>query len=141
MIQAFSRTNRILNEKKSHGNIVCLRNLKSATDEAVTLFSNKEAIQEIIIQPIENYIEKFNEVLENLRNIAPTYNDVDLLATEYQEFEFIKAFRELMRILNVLKSFADFSFDKLKLTEWDFDGYKSKYLDLHDKLKSLPKYS
>lgn len=139
LIQALSRTNRILNEKKSHGNIVCFRNLKSATDDAVTLFSNKEAVQEIIIHPIENYIDSFNDALNKLKSITPTYQSVDDLISEQQEFEFIKAFRDLMRILNVLKSFSDFSFEKLELTEWDFDGYKSKYLDIWQKYKHQPK--
>lgn len=130
LIQAFSRTNRILDEKKSQGNIVCFRNLKKATDDAVTLFSNKEAIKEIIIQPIEDYIELFNEALLKLKSVAPEIETVDRYQTEQDKFEFITAFRDLMRLLNVLKSFADFDFSKLDMTEFEFDGYKSKYLDL-----------
>lgn len=135
LIQAFSRTNRILNEKKSQGNIVCFRNLKTSTDDAVTLFSNKEAIGEIIIQPIEDYIELFNQALEKLKFIAPKIESVDRFQTEEEKFEFITAFRELMRLLNVLKSFSDFSFDKLAMNEFEFDGYKSKYLDIWQTIK------
>lgn len=135
LIQAFSRTNRLLNEKKSQGNIVCFRNLKKATDEAVTLFSNKESIREIIIQPLEDYIELFTISLEKLKAVAPNIESVEAYQTDEQKFEFITAFRELMRLLNVLKSFADFSFDKLKMTEYEFDGYKSKYLDLWTEIK------
>ncbi len=58
LIQAYSRTNRILGEQKSQGNILCFRNLKKATDEAITLFSNKEAIEEIILPPYEVYCKK-----------------------------------------------------------------------------------
>lgn len=130
LIQAFSRTNRILNEKKSQGNIICFRNLKSATDDAVTLFSNKQAIKEIIIQPIEDYIELFNTALQKLKLVAPEIESVDKYRTEEEKFEFITAFRDLMRLLNILKSFADFDFDDLEMTEFEFDGYKSKYLDL-----------
>lgn len=130
LIQAFSRTNRILGEKKSQGNIVCFRNLKSATDEAVTLFSNKESISEIIIQPIEDYIELFNAALLKLKVVAPEISSVDRFQTEQEQFEFVQAFREVMRMLNVLKSFADFSFDALDMDEFEFDGYKSKYLDI-----------
>lgn len=130
LIQAFSRTNRILNEKKSQGNIVCFRNLKSATDDAVTLFSNKQAIKEIIIQPIEDYIELFNTALQKLKLVAPEIESVDKYRTEEEKFEFITAFRDLMRLLNILKSFADFDFGDLEMTEFEFDGYKSKYLDL-----------
>ena len=135
MIQAFSRTNRLLGEKKSQGNIVCFRNLKSATDDAVTLFSNKEAIREIIIHPIEDYIELFNSALETLKLVAPEVDCVNSYQTEQDKFEFITAFRELMRVLNILKSFADFDFDKLEMTEFEFDGYKSKYLDLWTEIK------
>lgn len=130
LIQAFSRTNRILDEKKSQGNIVCFRNLKKATDDAVTLFSNKEAIKEIIIQPIEDYIELFNAALLKLKSVAPEIESVDRYQTEHEKLEFITAFRDLMRLLNVLKSFADFDFSKLDMTEFEFDGYKSKYLDV-----------
>lgn len=139
LIQAFSRTNRILNEKKSQGNIVCFRNLKQATDDAVTLFSNKEAIKEIIIQPIEDYIELFNLALQKLKSVAPEIESVDRYQTEQEQFEFITAFRDLMRLLNVLKSFADFDFGQLEMTEYEFDGYKSKYLDIWTELKNQPK--
>lgn len=135
LIQAFSRTNRILDKRKSQGNIVCFRNLKSATDDAVTLFSNKEAIQEIIIHPIEDYIELFNSALDTLKIVAPEIDSVNSYQTEQEKFEFITAFREVMRVLNVLKSFADFEFDKLEMTEYEFDGYKSKYLDIWTEIK------
>lgn len=61
LIQAYSRTNRILGELKSQGNIVCFRNLKDNTDEAVSLFSDPNAKEEIFIEPYEYYVEKFNE--------------------------------------------------------------------------------
>jgi type I restriction enzyme R subunit len=136
LIQAYSRTNRILNELKSQGNIVAFRNLKTATDEAITLFSNKEAIEEIILQPIEDYIEKFNKAVEQLQAIAPTIDSVNDLQTEEDELKFIKSFRELLRVKNVLTTFADFSFADLAMSEQDFEDYKSKYLDLYDKVKS-----
>ena len=135
LIQAFSRTNRILGEKKSQGNIMCFRNLKSATDEAVTLFSNKESIHEVILQPIEDYIELFNTALLKLKIIAPEIESVDRYQTEQERFEFVHAFREVMRILNILKSFADFSFETLDMKDFEFDGYKSKYLDIWTSLK------
>ncbi len=96
----------------------------------MTLFSNKEAIQEIIIHPIEDYIELFNAALDTLKIVAPEIDSVNSYQTEQEKFEFITAFREVMRVLNVLKSFADFNFNKLEMTEYEFDGYKSKYLDI-----------
>jgi len=136
LIQAYSRTNRILNEQKSQGNIIVFRNLKNATDEAITLFSNKEAIEVIIMKPYEDYVKKFNEAFIELIKITPTVNSVNDLKSEDDELEFIKAFRELMRIKNILTAFADFKWEDLAMAEQLFEDYKSKYLDLYDKVKS-----
>ncbi len=136
LIQAYSRTNRILNEQKSQGNIVVFRNLKNATDEAITLFSNKEAIEVIIMKPYEDYVKKFNGAFIALLKITPTVNSVNELQTEDDELEFIKAFRELMRIKNILTAFADFKWQDLAMNEQLFEDFKSKYLDLYDKVKS-----
>ncbi|MCK0159038.1 type I restriction endonuclease subunit R [Allomuricauda sp. F6463D] len=136
LIQAYSRTNRILDEVKSQGNVVAFRNLKEATDEAITLFSNKEAIEEIIVQPYGDYIEKFDEAVERVRAIAPTFDSVNDLVSEAEELEFVKAFRELMRVKNVLGTFTEFSFEDLGMDEQTFENYKSKYLDLYDTIRS-----
>lgn len=136
LIQAYSRTNRILNEQKSQGNIIVFRNLKNATDQAITLFSNKEAIEVIIMKPYEDYTKKFNEAFIELIKITPTVNSVNDLKSEDDELEFIKAFRELMRIKNILTAFADFKWEDLAMAEQLFEDYKSKYLDLYDKVKS-----
>ena len=136
LIQAYSRTNRILNELKSQGNIVVFRNLKNATDEAITLFSNKDAIEEIIMKPYDEYVKSFNDAFINLLHITPTVDSVNNLVTEDDELKFIIAFRDLMRIKNVLASFSDFKWSDLSMTEQQFEDYKSKYLDLHDKVKS-----
>ena len=135
LIQAFSRTNRIIDEKKSQGNVVCYRNLKKATDEAITLFSNKDAIEEITIQPYEHYVEKFNEALEKLKQIAPDVDAVNELASEEEEEEFVKAFREMMRAKNVLDTFTEFKEDDLDIEEQEYANYKSKYLDLYELVK------
>jgi type I restriction enzyme, R subunit len=136
LIQAYSRTNRILNEQKSQGNIVVFRNLKNATDEAITLFSNKEAIEVIIMKPYEDYVKKFNDAFIALLEITPTVNSVNELQTEDDELLFIKAFRELIRIKNILTAFADFKWAVLAMNEQLFEDFKSKYLDLYDKVKS-----
>jgi len=136
LIQAYSRTNRILNEQKSQGNIIVFRNLKNATDQAITLFSNKEAIEVIIMKPYEDYTKKFNEAFVELIKITPTVNSVNDLKSEDDELEFIKSFRELMRIKNILTAFADFKWEDLAMAEQLFEDYKSKYLDLYDKVKS-----
>ena len=137
LIQAYSRTNRILNELKSQGNIVCFRNLKGATDDAISLFSNINAKDEIIMQPYEDYVAKFNQAFIALLQIAPTVNSVNDLPSENEELEFVKAFRELMRLKNVLATFTEFDFIDLSMEEQNFEDYKSKYLDIYDKAKSL----
>jgi type I restriction enzyme, R subunit len=136
LIQAFSRTNRIMGEKKSQGNILCFRNLKENTDKAITLFSNKEAIEEIILPPYPVIAGKFAEALKNLLTIAPTVQSVDDLQSEEDELAFIQAFRALLRAKNVLESYTDFNWDDLGIDEQTFADYKSKYLDLYDKVKN-----
>jgi type I restriction enzyme R subunit len=135
LIQAYSRTNRILNDLKSQGNIVVFRNLKFLTDQAIALFSNKDAKDVIIMEPYEDYVKKFNEAFFALLEITPTVDSVNDLQNEEEELEFIKAFRELMRIKNVLNTFSDFELEDLDMEEQQFEDYKSKYLDLYEKVK------
>lgn len=135
LLQAYSRTNRILNEQKSQGNIVCFRNLKKATDEAIELFSSLTAKDEIIMQPYEVYVRLFDEAFARMQEWAPTVDSVSMLQDEEHEFAFVKAFRELLRLRNVLKTFSEFTHDDLQMSELLFDNYKSKYLDLYDKVK------
>ena len=136
LIQAYSRTNRILGELKSQGNIVCFRNLKENTDQAVSLFSDPNANEEIFIEPYEHYIEKFNEGVQELRAIAAVPSDVNKLISEDDQVEFVKAFRNLIRLVNVSKSFTEFGFSDLNMDEQTFEDYKSKYLDIYDKTRS-----
>ncbi|PSL03822.1 type I restriction endonuclease subunit R [Cecembia rubra] len=135
LIQAYSRTNRILDELKSQGNIVAFRNLKSATDQAIALFSNLNAKDEIIMAPYEEYVQKFNEAYIELLTVTPSVNAVNDLPDEEAQLEFIKAFRELMRLKNVLGTFTEFTFEDLSMPEQSFEDYKSKYLDLYERSK------
>lgn len=135
LIQAFSRTNRIKGELKSQGNIVCFRNLKKATDDAITLFSNINAKDEILLEPYEDYVAKFNEAYSKLLELVPSVESVNDLQNEEEELAFIKAFRELMRVKNVLVTFTEFDFEELSMEEQSFEDYKSKYLDLYDKTR------
>lgn len=136
LIQAYSRTNRILNEKKSQGNILAFRNLKKNTDDAIALFSDKSAQETITIAPYEEQIKKFNKAYKELMAIAPTVDSVNDLETEEDELEFAKAFREIMRLKNILSSFIEFSFDDTYMKEQEFADYTSKYLDLYDKIRT-----
>ena len=134
LIQAYSRTNRILNVNKPHGNIVCFRNLKKRTDEAIKLFSDENAIETVLMKSYEEYREIFNKYVERLKELAPTYEEVDNLETEDNKLAFIETFKNLLRVMNKLESFSTFNFDDLDILQDDFESYKSKYIDLYDTL-------
>lgn len=130
LIQAFSRTNRILNTEKSQGNIVCFRDLKENTDEAIALFADKNAREVILIGSYEEQLQRHAEAVKALLEIVPNPDAVDDLADEEQQAAFVKAFREVIRAGNVLSSFAEFRPEDLTLPAQDFEDFKSKYLDL-----------
>ncbi|MGV6852805.1 MAG: type I restriction endonuclease subunit R, EcoR124 family [bacterium] len=136
LIQAYSRTNRTMGQKKSQGNVVCFRNLKQATDDAIKLFANKDAIEQITLEPYETYVQRFAEAATKLEAITPTVDSVNSLLTEEDEANFIEAFRELIRTKNVLNCFTEFTFDDLAMDAQTFEDYKSKYLDLYDKVRT-----
>lgn len=136
LIQAYSRTNRTMGAKKSQGNVVAFRNLKPATDKAIELFANKNAQEEIILAPYEDYVKKFEDAAAKLFAITPTVESVDELLTEEDEAAFVQAFRELIRVKNVLDCFTQFDFSSLPLDAQTFADYRSKYLDLYDKVRS-----
>lgn len=136
LLQAYSRTNRILDERKSQGNIIVFRNLKKATDEAVALFSNKEAKEIIFMKSYEEYVSLFNDCVERLLIITPNPESVDSLVGEQSELQFVTAFRDVMRFKNILMSFADFTFKDTSMSEQTFLDYTSKYLDLFRKVKT-----
>jgi type I restriction enzyme R subunit len=136
LIQAYSRTNRIRNEIKSQGNIVVFRNLKARTDEDIALFSNLHAKEHIFVPPYDDYVSQFNAVVQDLLNLTPTVSEVKDLPDEEAELMFVKIFRELMRLRNILESFSELADDDLSLSAQNFADYRSSYLDLYDKLKT-----
>ena len=83
----------------------------------------------------EKRFKEINEAYAYLIAITPTFESVDDLYTEDEELEFVKAFREIIRLKNIIASFVDFKFDDITLGEQEFENYKSKYLELSDKGK------
>lgn len=132
LIQAFSRTNRIYNEKKMHGNIVCFRNLKKRTDDAVRLFSDENASEFIIRKPYEHYVEEFNNTLTKLFEFTPDVKDVDLLEDEEDVTQFVIIFKNLLRLLNRMLTFSEFEYKDLNISEQKMNDFKSKYLDIYN---------
>ena len=134
LIQAYSRTNRILSVNKPHGNIVCFRNLKKRTDEAIKLYSDENAIETVLMKSYEEYVSIFNDYVEKLKDLAETSEEVDNLETEDNKLAFIETFKNILRVLNKLESFSTFDFEDLNLNKDDFESYRSKYIDMYDSL-------
>ena len=130
LIQAFSRTNRVYNDKKPFGNIISFRNLKRATDEALALFSNKEARKTVLVPSFDEIKQDYEQAVEKLLSITPDYQTVDDLVTEDQQLEFIKAFREVMRYNAQLQTFIEYDQDQTQLDKQHFANFASKYADL-----------
>lgn len=132
LIQAYSRTNRLLNSDKPHGNIISFRNLKLATDQALALFGDENAKEVVFKKPYEVQKKEFEEKLAQLREKTPTVDSVNVLQGEEEKATFVKNFRDLLRAKSSLETFAEFSFDTLSITEQEFYDYQSKYLDIHE---------
>lgn len=130
LIQAFSRTNRVFNDKKPFGNIICFRNLKRATDEALALFSNKEAQKVVLVPSYEEIQQDYEAAVQKLLKITPDYQAVDELITEEQQLAFIKAFRKVMRYNAQLQTFIEYDQDQTALDKQHFANFASKYADL-----------
>lgn len=134
LLQAYSRTNRVEKETKPFGIIVCYRNLKKKTDEALALFSQGHA-DEVVTKEFEYYVQKFNELTAKIKSIAPTPAAIDTMQSEDIQKEFVILFRELSRYMLSLKTFVEFSIDRsgLDMTDQEFQDYKSKYLMIYHK--------
>ncbi|ENJ9652901.1 type I restriction endonuclease subunit R [Clostridium botulinum] len=138
LIQAYSRTNRVYKSTKPYGNIVCYRNLKKKTDEAIKLFSLTDNANEVLMKSYNHYLKAFKESVLNLYKIVPRPEDVDFIEGEKEKKEFIVAFRDLSKILIKLQTFVEFEFDedKLLINEQTYQDFKSKYLAIYDSLKN-----
>lgn len=136
LIQAYSRTNRLFNSDKPHGNIVSFRNLKEATDEALALFGDENAKEIVFKKPYKEQKKEFDKKLEELRKKAPSVISVENLQGEEEKAEFVKTFRDLLHIKSSLETFAEFSFSELGISEQEFYDYQSKYLDIYEERKN-----
>jgi type I restriction enzyme R subunit len=134
LLQAYSRTNRVEKETKPWGIIVCYRNLKQQTDEAIALFSQGHS-DGVITKDFDFYVQKFNELNAKIRAIAPIPASIDMMQSEDLQKEFVVLFRELSRYMLSLHTFVEFSIDRssLDMTDQEFQDYKSKYLMLYRK--------
>lgn len=138
LLQAYSRTNRVEKETKPWGIVICYRNLKKNTDEALALFSQSNDTEGITAKPFEYYVQKFNELVVQLKQLAPTPASVDNLMNEDDQKTFVVLFKELSKYLLSLQTFVEFKTDRdtIELTEQEFQDYKSKYLMIYHKVVS-----
>ncbi|WP_419791720.1 type I restriction endonuclease subunit R [Staphylococcus chromogenes] len=136
LIQAYSRTNRVEKETKPYGNIVCYRDLKQQTDEAIEIFSQTDNTETVLSPSYEEYLAMFKECLDRVFNIAPTPKAASDLEREDDKKEFVLAFRELGGLLLRLKTFDQFQFseDHIGIGEQTFEDYKSVYFNLYDEV-------
>ena len=144
LIQAFSRTNRILNSVKSFGNIICFRDLQQETDAALSLFGDKDARGLVLVRTFTEYMNgyadgKGREVKGWLQLIAELKERFPLgepIVGEENERDFIKLYGQVLRLKNILSAFDQFAGHE-QIGEGELQDYQSVYLDLHDKWKPV----
>lgn len=129
LIQAFSRTNRILNRVKTYGNIVCFRDLDQATNDAIALFGNKDARGVVLLKAYADYFADYIAKVDTLVRDFPL--DDMPIDGEASQKEFVKLFGGILRLRNILTSFDDFEGEDT-LGARQLQDYKSEYLDLYD---------
>lgn len=131
LLQAFSRTNRVLNEKKRFGKILCFRDLKENVDSSIKLFS-QGGIEAVTRPPFKEVKKQLNELSISFLEHYPTMVSVDALKSEYDKKKFLLAFREIIKKRAEIQIYEDFSNDDpgLVLSEQDYNDYRSKYLDM-----------
>ena len=134
LLQAFSRTNRVLNEKKRFGKIVCFRDLKSNVDASIKLFSNSNNLEDIVRPPFNEIKKNYQELTTNFLEQYPTPSSIDLLQSEKDKKLFILAFRDVIKKHAEIQVYDEFEEDAadLGMTEQQFMDFRSKYLDIYD---------
>lgn len=132
LLQAFSRTNRVLNEKKRFGKVVCFRELKDNVDTAIKLFSNNQPTEFIIREPYETVKKELNDLAIAFLKKYPKPLYIDTLKSEYDKRDFVLAFREIIRKHAEIQVYEDYnpSDPDLYMSEQEFLDFQSKYLDI-----------
>lgn len=132
LLQAYSRTNRILNSVKAYGNIVSFRDLEQATNDAISLFGNKEAGGIVLLKSFGEYFEKYEEYLTSL---TEEFTPGQLITGEAAEKRFVETWGAILRLRNILQAFDEFS-SKDRLTAFDAQEYQSTYLEIYARIRA-----
>ena len=140
LLQAFSRTNRVLNEKKRFGKVVCFRDLKSKVDESIKLFSNGTPLEDIVRKPFDEVKRDYQELTKDFLEHYPEPHFVDYLQSENDKKQFILAFRDIIKKHAEIQIYNEFEkeADDLGMTEQQFMDFRSKYLDIYDSFAAKP---
>ena len=132
LMQAFSRTNRILNSVKTFGNIVCFRDLRQEVDDALALFGDKDAKGTVVLKPYAEYLAAYIEKVSQLLKQFPLGEEI---VGEQAQKDFLTLFGSILRLRNILQAFDDFSNDDV-LSLRDLQDYQSLYIDLYQQRRS-----
>jgi len=133
LIQAYSRTNRILNSVKTYGNIVSFRDLEQQTNDAIALFGNKDAKGIVLLKPYGDYYSEYSDRVQELKLKFPP--GANIVGEEAQK-EFVELYGALIRLTNILTSFDEFAGNELLEAREDQD-YRSRYLDIYQQRRSI----
>ncbi len=141
LIQAFSRTNRILNSVKTFGNIVCFRDLKQATDDAISLFGDKNAGGIVLLKTYNDYYNGYDQNGEYKAGYAELISELverfplsEAIVSEEAQKDFIRLYGAILRLKNILTAFDEFAGNEI-LTNRDFQDYQSVYIDLYQEMR------
>jgi type I restriction enzyme, R subunit len=141
LLQAFSRTNRILNSVKTFGNIICFRNLEKATNESIALFGDKEASGIVLLKTYTEYYNGYKDGEKEVRGykslvveLIEKYPIGERIIGEQNQKDFIKLYGAILRVSNILTTFDEFAGNEI-LTERDVQDYHSMYIDLYNEFR------
>lgn len=146
LLQAYSRTNRILNSVKTFGNIVCFRNLEKATNESISLFGDKDARGIVLLRTYKEYYYGYKEdgkdvlgYVDYIKQLQEQYPlSCPVIESEKAKKDFIKLYNVILRLKNILSAFDEFVGNEI-LSERDFQDYHSIYIDLYNEFRNKNK--
>ena len=142
LLQAFSRTNRILNSIKTFGNIICFRNLEKATNESIALFGDKEASGIVLLKAYDDYYHGYKDGEKEVRGYVSLVEELqerfpigEQILAEQDKKDFIKLYGAILRVRNILTTFDEFVGNEI-LTERDVQDYHSAYIDIYNEFRN-----
>lgn len=142
LLQAYSRTNRILNSVKTFGNIICFRNLEKATNESIALFGDKEASGIVLLKAYEDYYNGYHNDGKDVRGYKSLIDELlsqfplgELILGEQNQKDFIRLYGSILRLRNILTTFDEFAGNEI-LSDRDLQDYHSRYIDLYNEFRN-----